>query len=311
MRIVFAGTPEFALPTLQCLLDSRHEVIATYTQPDKPAGRGRVLTPTPVKSLALQHQIPVYQPLSLKSSEAQRQLNDLSADLMVVIAYGLILPQAVLSMPRYGCLNVHASLLPKWRGAAPIQRAILAGDKQTGVTIMQMDAGLDTGTMLEKFRCAIEPDDTSQSLHEKLARLGPEALLKVLDDLERGRLQPETQQDALACYATKLTKQEARIDWSESATKIERRIRAYYPWPVAHACIKQHSVKLFRASVIAGAHHASSGAIVACDKQGITVACGRDMLRLEVMQFPGGKKLTAHEVLNAKSSWFEPGMHFE
>ncbi|RKZ96443.1 MAG: methionyl-tRNA formyltransferase, partial [Gammaproteobacteria bacterium] len=234
LKIIFAGTPDFAAVALQSLLDSQHEIIAVYTQPDRPAGRGRKLTASPVKALALEHDIPVYQPVSLKDEAAQQELIELQADIMIVVAYGLILPEIILAAPQYGCLNIHASILPRWRGAAPIQRAILAGDQATGVTIMQMDKGLDTGDMLLINRCAINPGDTASSLHDQLALMGGTAIMQTLADIEAHRLQPQAQDDTQATYAHKLDKQEAQIDWHQDADDIVRKIQAFNSWPVAY-----------------------------------------------------------------------------
>lgn len=253
LRIIFAGTPDFAARHLDTLLSSRHQVVGVFTQPDRPAGRGNKLTPSPVKELALNHQLPVFQPASLRPEENQRLVADLKADVMVVVAYGLILPQAVLDMPRLGCINVHGSLLPRWRGAAPIQRALWAGDAETGVTIMQMDAGLDTGDMLYKLSCPISPEDTSASLYNKLAELGPQGLLATLEQMASGTLVPEKQNDAQANYAEKLSKEEARLDWSLSAAQLERCIRAFNPWPISYFTVDEQPVKVWAAEVILGA----------------------------------------------------------
>ncbi|MCK4587820.1 MAG: methionyl-tRNA formyltransferase, partial [Gammaproteobacteria bacterium] len=232
LKILFAGTPEFAAVTLKALLDDGHEVVAVYTQPDRPAGRGRKLTASPVKSLAEENGLTVVQPMSLRDADVQQELASWQADLIVVVAYGLILPDAVLATPRLGCINIHASLLPKWRGAAPIQRAILAGDGQTGVTIMQMDTGLDTGDMLLKVTCPIEPGDTAEILHNKLAETGAQALLDILPDLSAGTLQPELQDETQASYAKKLQKSEAELDWQQSAEQLARQVWGFNPWPV-------------------------------------------------------------------------------
>ena len=234
LNIIFAGTPDFAAQHLQAILNSQHNVIAVYTQPDKLAGRGKKLQASPVKQLAEQNNISVYQPKSLRKEEAQSELKALNADVLVVVAYGLILPKAVLDAPRLGCLNVHGSILPRWRGAAPIQRSIWAGDTQTGVTIMQMDEGLDTGDMLHKVYCDILPTETSTSLYNKLAELAPSALIDVLDNLENGKFIAEKQDDSQSNYAEKLSKEEAQLDWSLSAMQLERNIRAFNPWPIAY-----------------------------------------------------------------------------
>jgi len=237
LRIVFAGTPEFAAEHLKALLDSPHEIVAVYTQPDRPAGRGQKLMPSPVKQLAAQHGLPVLQPPTLRAPEAQAELAALQPDLMVVVAYGLILPQAVLDIPRLGCINSHASLLPRWRGAAPIQRAVQAGDAESGVTVMQMEAGLDTGPMLLKVSTPISAEDTGGSLHDRLARLGPPAVVEAIAGLAAGTLKGEVQNDALATYAHKLSKDEAKLDWSRPAVELERAVRAFDPWPVCHTTL--------------------------------------------------------------------------
>src|SRR5690606_29571506 len=242
LRIVFAGTPDFAAQQLQTLLDSQHQLVAVYTQPDRPSGRGKKLSASPVKQLAEAHQIPVYQPSSLKNSEAQAEFDALNADIMVVVAYGLLLPQTVLDLPRLGCINVHASLLPRWRGAAPIQRALEAGDQQTGITIMQMDAGLDTGAMLVKRICPILPDDTAGNLQERLANSAGPALLKALAQLERGEARPEPQNDSQSCYAAKITKAEAFLDWPLPADQLARKVRAFNPYPITFTQLTQTGV---------------------------------------------------------------------
>lgn len=307
LKVIFAGTPDFAAQHLHALLDAGINVVAVYTQPDRPAGRGKQLTASPVKLLAQQHQVPVFQPHSLKEAAAQEQLAALQADLMIVVAYGLLLPTAVLEAPRLGCINVHGSLLPRWRGAAPIQRAIWAGDEQTGITIMQMDEGLDTGDMLFKLACPIEPDDTSASLYDKLAKLGPEGLLTTLDKLAQGTLQPEKQQDALANYARKLSKEEALIDWQLPAAQLERCIRAFNPWPFSYLVIQEQNVKIWQAQVLAESHTAIPGTVLRTGKEGIDVATAEGVLRLLRLQPPGKKPMLAHELLNSRQDWFVPG----
>ena len=307
LKVIFAGTPDFAAQHLHALLDAGINVVAVYTQPDRPAGRGKQLTASPVKLLAQQHQVPVFQPHSLKEAAAQEQLAALQADLMIVVAYGLLLPAAVLEAPRLGCINVHGSLLPRWRGAAPIQRAIWAGDEQTGITIMQMDEELDTGDMLFKLACPIEPDDTSASLYDKLAKLGPEGLLTTLDRLAQGKLQPEKQQDALANYARKLSKEEALIDWQLPAAQLERCIRAFNPWPFSYLVIQEQNVKIWQAQVLAESHTAIPGTVLRTGKEGIDVATAEGVLRLLRLQPPGKKPMLAHELLNSRQDWFVPG----
>lgn len=309
MRIVFAGTPEFAAQHLQALLDAGREVIAVYTQPDRPAGRGQKLMPSPVKQLALQHDIPVHQPQTLRDPEAQAELGSLQADLMVVVAYGLILPQAVLDIPRLGCINSHASLLPRWRGAAPIQRAIEAGDAESGVTVMQMEAGLDTGPMLLKVHTPIAPDDTGGSLHDRLAALGSNAVVEAVAALEAGTLAGEIQDDSLATYAHKLNKDEARIDWTQPAVELERRVRAFHPWPICHSTLDGAAVKIHAAEP--GTGHGVPGQIIDADKNGLDVACGEGSLRLTRLQLAGGKALAFTDLFNSRREQFATGKAFE
>ncbi|MEI4949860.1 methionyl-tRNA formyltransferase [Aeromonas caviae] len=307
LKLIFAGTPDFAARHLAALLSSGHEVVAVYTQPDKPAGRGQKLTASPVKELALAHDLPVYQPASLRNEAAQAELAALDADLMVVVAYGLILPKAVLDTPRLGCINVHGSLLPRWRGAAPIQRSIWAGDAETGVTIMQMDVGLDTGAMIRKVTCPIASDETSASLYDKLAGLGPQALVDTLDAMAAGDTAAEPQDDALANYAEKLSKEEARIDWSMDAVAIERCIRAFNPWPISWFDVAGQTVKVWQAEVVAQDHGQAVGTLLKADKQGIEVATGQGVLRLLTLQPPGKKAMSVSDLLNSRRDWFEPG----
>ena len=307
LKLIFAGTPDFAARHLAALLSSDHEVVAVYTQPDKPAGRGQKLTASPVKELALANDLPVYQPASLRNEAAQAELAALGADLMVVVAYGLILPKVVLDTPRLGCLNVHGSLLPRWRGAAPIQRAIWAGDAETGVTIMQMDVGLDTGAMIRKVSCPIAFDETSASLYDKLAELGPQALVDTLNAMAAGDTAAEAQDDALANYAQKLSKEEARIDWSMEAVAIERCIRAFNPWPISWFEVAEQTIKVWQAEVIDSDHGQSAGTLLKADKQGIDVATGKGVLRLLTLQPPGKKAMSVPDLLNSRRDWFEPG----
>jgi len=306
LKIIFAGTPDFAARHLDALLASEHQVVGVFTQPDRPAGRGNKLTPSPVKILAQAHDIPVFQPKSLKPEENQHLVADLQADIMVVVAYGLILPKAVLVMPRLGCINVHGSLLPRWRGAAPIQRSLWAGDSETGVTIMQMDVGLDTGDMLHKLSCPITAEDTSASLYEKLAQLGPQGMMLTLDLLASGNAKPEVQDEALVSYAEKLSKEEARLDWSLSAAQLERCIRAFNPWPMSYFMIEEQPVKVWQATVLPH-QNKQPGEIVHADKQGIQIATADGVLNLVSLQPAGKKAMSAQDLLNSRREWFVPG----
>ncbi len=307
LRIIFAGTPDFAARHLDALLSSEHQVVGVFTQPDRPAGRGKKLMPSPVKVLAEEKGVPVFQPGSLRPQENQQLVADLQADIMVVVAYGLILPKAVLDMPRLGCINVHGSLLPRWRGAAPIQRSLWAGDDQTGVTIMQMDVGLDTGDMLHKLSCPITADDTSGSLYDKLADLGPQGLLHTLAQLAAGTANPEVQDEALVTYAEKLSKEEARVDWSLSAAQLERCIRAFNPWPMSYIVIDEQPVKIWQASVINTPTSAAPGTILEANRQGIQVATGEGILNLLSLQPAGKKAMGVQDLLNSRREWFIPG----
>ncbi|MEJ2478906.1 MAG: methionyl-tRNA formyltransferase [Acidihalobacter sp.] len=306
MNIVYAGTPEFAVPALRALVEAGHRVTAVYTQPDRPAGRGRRLRPSPVKEAATALGIEVRQPQSLRDREAQEALRALAPDLMVVAAYGLILPVEVLTIPRLGCVNIHASLLPRWRGAAPIQRALLAGDMRTGVTIMQMDEGLDTGAMLRRSATPITPEDTAETVHDRLAQLGAEALLAVLPELEAGTLRGEPQEDAQASYARKLSKDEAAVDWSLPATQIARQIQAFNPWPVAETRFQGQPLKLLEARALDQTATAVPGTPVAETRQGIDIATGDGMLRVLRLQVAGRRAQSAAEFVNGRSLGREP-----
>ncbi|MGH8381482.1 methionyl-tRNA formyltransferase [Pseudomonas sp.] len=305
MRIVFAGTPEFAAKHLKALIDSPYEVVAVYTQPDRPAGRGQKLMPSAVKQLAVDNGIQVLQPPTLRNAEAQAELAALKPDLMVVVAYGLILPQAVLDIPRLGCINSHASLLPRWRGAAPIQRAVEAGDSESGVTVMRMEAGLDTGPMLLKVTTPVSASDTGGSLHDRLAEMGPPAVLAAVAGLAAGTLQGEVQDDSLATYAHKLNKDEARLDWSRPAVELERLIRAFNPWPICHSTLNGEAVKVLAASLSTGS--GTPGEILDASKDGLIVACGEQALRLTRLQLPGGKALNFSDLFNSRREKFASG----
>ncbi|CFR20278.1 methionyl-tRNA formyltransferase [Yersinia kristensenii] len=307
LRIIFAGTPDFAARHLGALLSSQHQIVGVFTQPDRPAGRGNKLTPSPVKVLAEQHNIPVFQPKSLRPEENQHLVADLNADIMVVVAYGLILPASVLVMPRLGCINVHGSLLPRWRGAAPIQRSLWAGDAKTGVTIMQMDVGLDTGDMLHKIECNIQPEDTSATLYDKLAQLGPQGLLVTLQQLAEGRAQPEIQDEAQVTYAEKLSKEEAKLDWSLSAVQLERCIRAFNPWPVSYFVVDEQPIKVWQAQVLATVDNVAPGTIIQADKHGIQIATADGVLNITQLQPAGKKAMSAADLLNSRREWFTPG----
>ncbi|GMG86030.1 methionyl-tRNA formyltransferase [Biformimicrobium ophioploci] len=308
LKIIFAGTPDFAAVQLRALLGSGHQVCAVYTQPDRPAGRGKKLQASPVKQVAVDAGIPVLQPASLRDETAQAELQALDADIMVVVAYGLILPQAVLDMPRYGCINVHASLLPRWRGAAPIQRAIEAGDPESGVAIMQMEAGLDTGPVLVESRCSISGRETGGSLHDKLAELGAPALLQALDEIAGGRASARPQDDSLANYAAKISKEEARIDWYRDATSLERLIRAFNPFPVCWTTLNGERLRVFSAQLEQGCHNEVPGTLLNADEEGLLVACGRGALRLKTLQLPGKRTLPVAELLRGHAQLFQPGV---
>ncbi|MFZ2725901.1 MAG: methionyl-tRNA formyltransferase [Methylococcaceae bacterium] len=300
MKIIFAGTPDFAVPSLQALIDSEHELCAVYTQPDRPAGRGRQPQASPVKQLALQHNIPVLQPLTLKTPEALAELQAFNADLMIVVAYGMILSQAALDVPRLGCINVHGSLLPRWRGAAPIQRAIISGDKTTGVTIMRMALKLDAGAMLHKEAYIIKTDDTASSVHDALAVLGALGLNKVLPKIIDGSAIAQEQDESLVTYAEKLQKSEADIDWSQTAEIIDRKIRGLNAWPVAQTHYKEQVLRIWQAELIDSTSTGVAG-LVSVKQKHIDVQTGKGVLRLQQLQLPNGKRIDAGAFLNAHS----------
>lgn len=310
-RIVFAGTPEFAACALRQLIEHDHRIVAVYTQPDRPAGRGRKPQTSEVKQLAQQYQLPIEQPQSLKKDpDAIDRLRTYQPDILIVAAYGLLLPQSVLDIPTLGCLNIHASLLPRWRGAAPIQRAILAGDSQTGITIMQMDAGLDTGDMLLKKTIPIENTITAGELHDQLARLGGEAILEALANLPELQSHRHQQDASEATYASKLDKREAWIDWTKPATMIERQVRAFNPWPVAQTLIDNKVLRIRQAKTSSAPRNASPGTILAVSSDCIDVACGEGQLCLLDGQLPGGKAIRARDLLNGHASLFAVGKQF-
>jgi methionyl-tRNA formyltransferase len=310
LRIIFAGTPDFAATHLQGILKlAQHQVIAVYTQPDRPAGRGKKLNPSPVKQLALDHGIAVYQPLNFKDPVDQQQLQQLNADLMVVVAYGLLLPKVILDAPRLGCINVHGSLLPRWRGAAPIQRAIEAGDKESGIVIMQMDEGLDTGAMLLTARCTLDPDETAGSLHDKLADLGVPTLNQALNQIASGQITATQQDGRHSCYASKIDKAELAIDWHLPASVLDRKIRAFNPFPVCHALFNGERIKIWRAQ--AEQATGKPGRIIHADRKTLLVACGEGSLSLQIIQLPGAKALDIAAIMNSKAELFCSGAQFD
>lgn len=302
LHIVFAGTPEFTLPCLDALAASTYELLAVYTQPDRPAGRGRKLQASAVKSWAINHQVPIYQPLNFKTEEAVAELAALKPDLLVVIAYGLILPQRILTLPRLGCINVHASLLPRWRGAAPIQQAIFSGDRETGVTIMQMDIGMDTGDKLAEVSCPITDHDTAGSLHDKLAELAVAPLLKTIDALATGTAKPQVQDNNLATYAAKIKKEDAAINWQKTAIEIDRQIRAFNPWPIAYTQAGEELLRIHRAYIVDTTSSKAPGTILALDKRGMLVATAKQAIMVETIQFSGSRVMTVADWLNAGRS---------
>ncbi|MDN3638013.1 methionyl-tRNA formyltransferase [Simiduia curdlanivorans] len=314
LRVIFAGTPEFAAHHLEALLGSQHQVVAVFTQPDRPAGRGKKLQASPVKTLALSHNLPVHQPIHLKTPEDQALVEQYQADVMVVVAYGLLLPKAVLSLPRLGCINVHASLLPRWRGAAPIQRAIQAGDTETGVTIMQMDVGLDTGDMLAVSRCPIEPTTTAAELHDQLCAIGCPALIDTLNQLADNSVKPVPQDHNKANYAHKLSKEEAQIDWRQPADTIDRLIRAFNPFPVAFTLLGEERLRIWQAAVVSEQTSAPPGSIVSSEQYGsksrLVIACGAGQLALTSVQLPGKKALAIADLLAGSSAKFAEGTQF-
>jgi len=301
LRIIFAGTPDFSVAPLQTLIDSEHEVIAVYTQPDRPAGRGRKLTASPVKQLAETHQIQVFQPEKLKDADEQAALIALKADLMIVVAYGLILPQAILEAPKFGCFNIHASLLPRWRGAAPIQRAIESGDSETGVTIMQMDMGLDTGDMLHKLITPIQMDDSAQTLHDRLSEMGCTAMMETLQQLQTQTLCPEQQSETQVTYAEKMHKAEAEIDWQLSAQHIQRKVQAFNPWPVAFTHLEGSPIRIWQSELYDVNNPGKPGEIMAVEKSGVIVQTGNQALRITKLQPSGKKAMPAYDFAQSRN----------
>lgn len=299
IRVIFAGTPDFSVPPLRALLNAPgYEVVAVYTQPDRPAGRGRKLTPSPVKEVAIGAGVPVYQPSNFKDPADIQALAALHADIVVVVAYGLLLPQAVLDAPRLGCINIHASILPRWRGAAPIQRAILAGDTETGITIMQMEAGLDTGPIYLVKKIPIAADETGGSLHDKLAPLGGEALMAALPGIVDGSLEAIPQADDQSTYARKLSKAEAMIDWQQSASLIHRQVCAFNPWPVAQTRFEDAVLRVWDAEVVKGTT-GTPGTVMGAGRQGVDVSTGDGLLRITRLQLPGKRTMSAADFINA------------
>lgn len=296
MRIVFMGTPSFAVPSLERLIADGHEITGVFTQPNKPQGRKMVLTPPPVKEVALRAKIPVYQPESFKNGACEALLHELAPELIIVVAYGKLLPQYVLALPKHGCINVHGSLLPRWRGAAPIQWSVIAGDSVAGVTTMQMDVGLDTGDMLLTYETPIGAHETAGMLYDRLSFAGADLLAETLEKLEQGALSPVKQKDGDACYASMLNKEMAQIDWTKPAQEIDSLIRGLNPWPIALTTLGGERVKLFAAEVCAG--EGAPGTVLAADaKQGLTVACGKQALLITELQLVGGKRMRAGDYL--------------
>lgn len=318
LKIIFAGTPEFASVALETLIKSPHHILAVYTQPDRRAGRGLKLKPSPVKKLALKNNIPIYQPASLKDPKEQALLASFNADVMVVAAYGMLLPPAVLRIPHMGCINIHPSLLPRWRGAAPIQRTIFSGDRLTGVTVMQMDEGLDTGPILLQHQYVLDYDETSQTLHDKLAKMGADSLVETLELLAQGKIQRKAQDNSLATYASKITKEEALIDWREPAIELEHKIRAFNPWPVAYILWQGQHLRIWMAKAMAEAIEeaieekgkSAPGTILHASRDGIDIATNAHVLRLLQVQLPGGKVMSVEDFYNAKRDELVAGEMF-
>lgn len=315
MKIIFGGTANFAIPALKKLATSKQQILAVYTKPDREAGRGLKLTKSPIKKLAEELNLPIYQPENFKNEAAQNELKNLGPDIFIDVAYGLLLPEEVLKIPRFGCINIHPSLLPRWRGAAPIQRAILAGDEFTGVSIMQIDSGLDTGPILQQEKFAIDPNDTTSSLENRLAHLGAELLLEVLEKLEHGISTATPQSNFNSTYAEKITKEEAKIDWQKSAEEISRMVRAFNPWPIAYTQIAEQTLRIWQAMPLTALSTTlntkkSCGTILNAGTQGIDVQTGDGILRLQMIQFPGGRALPVSEILKSKKEFFNVSKKF-
>lgn len=307
MKIIFAGTPQFAVPTLKALLESRHQVCAVYTQPDKPSGRGLKLTPTPVKQFALKNNLTVLEPETLREFVLQKQFKEFQADILVDVAYGVLVPKTILETPRFGCINLHPSLLPRWRGAAPIQRALLAGDSEIGVTIMQMDEGYDTGGILIQEKLAVSPFDTTKMLLQKTSELGAKLLLVALDEIEAGTLKAMPQNDAQSTYAKKIVKTEAKLNWRLSAIELDRMVRAFNPWPIAYTEINGEIIRVWQTLPIATEAEIKPGEIIQANADGIDVGTSSGILRILQLQFPGKKALPAKDILNAHHEVFTVG----
>lgn len=311
MKIIFAGTADFALPTLHALLKSSHEICAIYTQPDRPAGRGQKLVASPVKNLAVLNHLPIYQPTTLKDLHTQQQFQKLNADILVNVAYGLLIPEIILNAPKFGCINIHPSLLPRWRGAAPIQRSIMAGDTITGITIMKMDMGFDTGDIYKQITMPITETDTTKILLEKTANIGAELLLKVLTEIESGSATATPQTNIGIIYAHKITKEEGKIDWTKSAKELDCMIRAFNPWPIAYTEISAKNIRIWQAEPLSSQTidlvNIQPGTIVQSSKQGIDVVTGDGLLRLLKLQLPGSKPLPILDILNAHQQLFAVG----
>ncbi|EKD78107.1 MAG: hypothetical protein ACD_42C00040G0001 [uncultured bacterium] len=307
LNIVFAGTPEFAVPTLEKIVQSEHHIVGVYTQPDRPAGRGQQLHASPVKKTAQAHHLPIFQPKTLRDATVQNQLRELNPDIMIVVAYGLILPEAILQIPHYGCVNVHPSLLPRWRGAAPIPRTIEAGDAETGITIMQMDKGMDTGPILKQEKIILQGNETTAQLHDLFSVRGAELVIETVRDFDNNHIHPIAQNHALAIHAAKIEKQEALINWKESAVQIDRKIRAFNAWPVAHTIFLNESLRIWEASVLDEKTTAAPGMLTRVEKEFFVVATGEGLLAIQFVQLAGKKRMSAADFINGNSAQLIPG----